>query len=101
MLEQVFRDEWGRVLASLVGFLGDIELAEDVAQEAFAVAAARWPREGTPPNPGAWLTITARNRAIDRIRRERTLAAKARLLDVPRPWRTRWRTRLSLTSDWS
>ena len=82
-LEQVFRDEWGRVLAGLVGYLGDFDLAEDAAQEAFATAAARWPEEGTPPNPGAWLTITARNRAIDRLRRDRTLAEKTRLLEVP------------------
>jgi RNA polymerase sigma factor (sigma-70 family) len=71
------------VLASLVGFLGDFDLAEEAAQEAFAVAAERWPREGVPANPGAWLTVTARNRAIDRIRRERTLAEKARQLEVP------------------
>jgi RNA polymerase sigma-70 factor (ECF subfamily) len=82
LLEQVFRDEWGRVLASLVGFLGDFDLAEEAAQEAFAVAAERWPRDGTPPNPGAWLTITARNRAIDRLRRDRVLAEKTRLLEV-------------------
>jgi RNA polymerase sigma-70 factor, ECF subfamily len=80
VLEQVFRDEWGRVLASLVGFLGDIELAEDAAQEAFATAAERWPRDGAPPNPTGWLITTARNRAIDRIRRERTLAAKTEQL---------------------
>jgi RNA polymerase sigma-70 factor (ECF subfamily) len=80
VLEQVFRDEWGRVLASLVGFLGDIELAEDAAQEAFAIAAERWPGGGTPANPAAWLITTARNRAIDRIRRERTLAAKTEQL---------------------
>jgi RNA polymerase sigma-70 factor (ECF subfamily) len=66
-----------------VGFLGDFDLAEEATQEAFAVAAERWPRDGTPPNPGAWLTITARNRAIDRLRRERTLAEKTRLLEVP------------------
>jgi RNA polymerase sigma-70 factor (ECF subfamily) len=83
MLEQVFRDEWGRVLAALIGFLGDFELAEEAAQDAFAVAAERWPREGTPANPRAWLVATARNRAIDRIRRDRTLAAKTRLLEVP------------------
>ena len=82
MLEQVFRDEWGRVLASLVGFLGDFDLAEEATQDAFAVAAERWPREGVPPNPGGWLVITARNRAIDRLRRERTLNAKTRLLEV-------------------
>lgn len=82
-LEPVFRDEWGRVLAGLVGFLGNFDLAEEAAQEAFAVAAGRWPREGTPTNPRAWLMTTARNRAIDRIRRERTLADKIRLLDLP------------------
>jgi RNA polymerase sigma-70 factor, ECF subfamily len=72
-------------LASLVGFLGDFDLAEEAAQEAFAIAAERWPRAGTPDNPGAWLVTTARNRAIDRLRRERALAAKTRLLDVPEP----------------
>jgi RNA polymerase sigma-70 factor (ECF subfamily) len=82
VLEQVFRDEWGRVLASLVGFLGDIELAEDAAQEAFATAAERWPRDGAPPNPTGWLITTARNRAVDRIRRERTLAAKTEQLGL-------------------
>jgi RNA polymerase sigma-70 factor (ECF subfamily) len=82
-IEQVFRDEWGRVLASLVGFLGDFDLAEEAAQEAFAIAAQRWARDGTPHNPGAWLVTTARNRAIDRLRRERTLAAKTPLLAEP------------------
>jgi RNA polymerase sigma-70 factor (ECF subfamily) len=72
------------VLAALIGFLGDFDLAEEAAQEAFAIAAERWPREGTPSNPGAWLLSTGRNRAIDRIRRERTLAVKTKLLDVPR-----------------
>ena len=83
LLEQVFREEWGRVLANLIGFLGDFDLAEEAAQEAFAIAAGRWPRTGEPVNPGAWLTTTARNRAIDRIRRDRTLVAKTRLLDLP------------------
>jgi RNA polymerase sigma-70 factor, ECF subfamily len=82
-LERSFRDEWGRVLATLIGFLGDFQLAEEAAQEAFAAAAERWPRDGTPSNPRAWLVTTARNRAIDRIRRDRTLAEKTRLLDVP------------------
>jgi len=85
LLERVFRDEWGRVLASLVGFLGDFDLAEESAQEAFAVAAERWPRDGAPASPGAWLVTTARNRAIDRIRRDRTLAEKTRLLEIPEP----------------
>jgi RNA polymerase sigma-70 factor, ECF subfamily len=82
-LDRVFRDEWGRVLATLIGFLGSFELAEEAAQEAFAIAAERWPREGTPDNPRAWLVTTARNRAIDRIRRDRTLVEKTKLLDVP------------------
>src|SRR6185437_10801259 len=82
-LEQAFRDEWGRVLASLIGFLGDVDLAEEAAQEAFPIAAERWPRDGTPDNPGAWLVTTARNRAINRIRRDRTLAEKTRLLQIP------------------
>jgi RNA polymerase sigma-70 factor (ECF subfamily) len=82
VLEQVFRDQWGQVLASLVGSLGDIELAEDVAQEAFAIAAQRWPRDGAPANPTGWLITTARNRAIDRIRRERTLTAKTEQLKL-------------------
>ena len=81
VLDSVFRRHWGRVVASLVGYLGDFELAEDAAQEAFAIAAERWPRQGTPENPVAWLITTARNRAIDRIRRERALAAKTRLLE--------------------
>ena len=81
-LEQTFRDEWGRVLANLIGFLGDFELAEEAAQEAFAVAAERWPRDGVPDSPRAWLVTTGRNRAIDRIRRERTLAAKTEQLEI-------------------
>ncbi len=76
LIEQVFREQWGRVLAALVGFLGDFDLAEEAAQEAFAIGGERWPRDGVPANPGAWLITTARNRAIDRIRRDRTLAAK-------------------------
>ncbi len=82
ILEQTFREQWGRVLAALIGFLGDFELAEEATQEAFAIAAERWPRDGAPANPGAWLVTTARNRAINRIRRDRTLAAKTRLLEV-------------------
>jgi RNA polymerase sigma-70 factor (ECF subfamily) len=82
-LDQVFRDQWGRVLAALIGYLGDFDLAEEAAQEAFAIAAERWPRDGIPTNPGVWLVTTGRNRAIDRIRRDRTLAAKTRLLQVP------------------
>jgi RNA polymerase sigma-70 factor (ECF subfamily) len=68
------------VLAAMVGFLGDVDLAEEATQEAFARAAERWPRDGPPANPTAWLVTTARNRAIDHVRRERMLAAKTRLL---------------------
>jgi RNA polymerase sigma-70 factor (ECF subfamily) len=81
-LDQVFRDQWGRVLAALIGFLGDFDLAEEATQEAFAIAAERWPRDGVPSSPASWLVTTARNRAVDRIRRERTLAAKTQQLDV-------------------
>jgi RNA polymerase sigma-70 factor (ECF subfamily) len=81
-LDHVFREQWGRVLAALIGFLGDFDLAEEAAQEAFAIASERWPRDGIPSSPGSWLVTTARNRAVDRIRRDRTLAAKTRLLEV-------------------
>ncbi len=81
-LEQVYREHWGRVLAATIGFLGDFDLAEEAAQDAFATAAERWPREGVPENPAAWLATTARNRAIDRVRRRRTLAEKTRLLEA-------------------
>lgn len=79
-LDRVFRDEWGRVLATLIGLLGEFDLAEEAAQEAFAVAADRWPRDGIPTHPRAWLLTTARNRATDRIRRDRVLTAKLALL---------------------
>jgi RNA polymerase sigma-70 factor, ECF subfamily len=68
------------VLACLIGYFGDFDLAEEATAEAFAVAARRWPSGGVPDNPGAWLVTTARNRAIDRLRRDRVLAAKLRLL---------------------
>ena len=71
-LEDVFRREVGRCTATLIRVLGDIELAEDAVADAFAIAAERWPVEGVPPNPGGWITTTARNRAIDRLRREST-----------------------------
>ena len=71
------------MLATLIGVLGDFDLAEDGAQEAFTIAAQRWDRDGPPGNPTAWLVTTARNRAIDRVRRERALAGKLRQLDVP------------------
>ena len=69
-VERIYREEYGRVVASLVRRLGDIDLAEDAAAEALLVALEKWPVDGVPPNPGGWLTTTAGNRAIDRIRRE-------------------------------
>jgi RNA polymerase sigma-70 factor, ECF subfamily len=69
-LDRIFREESARVVATLVRLFGDIGIAEEMAQDAFVVAAQRWPVEGLPPNPGGWLTTTARRRAIDRLRRE-------------------------------
>jgi len=71
-LDRVFRQESGRAVATLVRLLGDIDLAEEAVQEAFTVAAEKWPVTGLPPNPGGWITSTARHRAIDRLRREST-----------------------------
>jgi RNA polymerase sigma-70 factor, ECF subfamily len=80
VIEQAFRDHWARVLASLIGYFGDFDLAEEAAAEAFAIAARRWPSDGVPDNPAGWLVTTARHRAIDRLRRDRVLAAKLHLL---------------------
>jgi RNA polymerase sigma-70 factor, ECF subfamily len=85
ILEDVFREHWGRVLAAMVGFLGHMDVAEEAAQEAFAIAAERWPWDGEPANPVPWLITTARNRAINRIRRDHTLIAKTRLLQATEP----------------
>jgi RNA polymerase sigma-70 factor (ECF subfamily) len=67
---RIFREESGRSVAALIRLFGDIDVAEDAVQEAFAVALSRWPGDGLPPNPGGWITTTARNRAVDRLRRE-------------------------------
>jgi RNA polymerase sigma-70 factor (ECF subfamily) len=80
---RVFREESGRSVAALIRILGDIDLVEDAVQDAFAIALRRWPDEGLPPNPGGWITTTARNQAIDRLRREsrgRELLAEMALL---------------------
>jgi RNA polymerase sigma-70 factor, ECF subfamily len=76
-LERAFRDEWAQVVATLVGRLGDLQLAEDAAQEAFAAAAATWPRDGVPARPGAWLSVTAWRKALDHVRRDRLFAERA------------------------
>ncbi|MEU5261216.1 RNA polymerase sigma factor [Amycolatopsis sp. NPDC021455] len=86
-----FREEWGQVVATLIRITGDWDLAEECAQEAFALALRTWPRDGVPRRPGAWLTTAARNRATDRIRRETLGAAKLReaalvpIADEPEP----------------
>jgi RNA polymerase sigma-70 factor (ECF subfamily) len=67
---RIFREESGRSVATLIGVFGDLDLAEDAVQEAFAVALRKWPADGLPPNPGGWITTTARNRGLDRLRRE-------------------------------
>jgi RNA polymerase sigma-70 factor (ECF subfamily) len=69
-VERAYRESSGRAVATLVRLFGDIDLAEEAVQEAFAVAAERWPAEGAPPNPGGWIVTTARNKALDRLRRE-------------------------------
>ena len=75
-VERVFREEYGRLIASLVRRFGDIDIAQEAAGEALVAALERWPESGVPPNPGGWLTTTAGNRAIDRIRREKQRDAK-------------------------
>src|SRR5512140_3399492 len=75
-VERVFREEYGRLIASLVRRFGDIDVAEEAAGQALVTALERWPASGVPANPGGWLTTTAANRAIDRIRRENQRDAK-------------------------
>src|SRR5919197_3356804 len=86
-IARLFREESGRAVAALVRALRDVDLAEDAVQEAFVVALHRWPRDGLPANPAAWITAVARNRALDRLRRERRGAEKleelARTLPPP------------------
>jgi RNA polymerase sigma-70 factor (ECF subfamily) len=90
-VDRLFRHESGRAVATLIRVLGDFDLAEDAVQEAFLVALERWPADGVPENPGAWITRVARNKAIDRLRRERTLSEKRELvarleeMDAPEP----------------
>jgi RNA polymerase sigma-70 factor, ECF subfamily len=81
-VDAAYRDEWGQVVATLIGMTGDWDLAEDSAQDAFASALATWPRDGIPRRPGAWLTTAARNRANDRLRRDAAGLAKLRRLAV-------------------
>jgi RNA polymerase sigma-70 factor (ECF subfamily) len=80
VVDRLFREEQGRAVATLIRVLGDFDLAEEAVQDAFITALETWPTRGVPDNPGAWITTTARNRAIDRLRRRRVLAEKAELL---------------------
>lgn len=79
-VEAAWRLEWPKLVAALTRLVGDIDLAEDLAQDALVAALQEWPRQGVPPRPGAWLMVTARHRALDRLRRDRALAAKYALL---------------------
>jgi RNA polymerase sigma-70 factor (ECF subfamily) len=81
-IERAFREEAPAVLATLIRHVGDFQLAEDALQDAFAAAVATWPRDGVPASPGAWITTTARRRAIDRLRRDRSLADRVERLGV-------------------
>src|SRR3984885_4321120 len=69
-VEEVYRSDWGRIVATLIGLLGDFDLAEEYAQEAFAAALDQWPAAGVPESPRAWIVQTARHKAIDRFRRQ-------------------------------
>ena len=82
MVDRLFRRESGRAVATLIRILGDFDLAEEAVQEAFTTAVERWPRDGVPPNPGGWIVRTARNSAIDRLRREKRYAEKLRELEA-------------------
>jgi RNA polymerase sigma-70 factor (ECF subfamily) len=77
-ITRAHRSEWARVVATLAKRFGDLDIAEESASEAFATALERWPRDGVPPNPGAWLITTATRKAIDRVRRENKRDAKYR-----------------------
>ena len=81
-VEAVFREEWGRLLAALVRQVGDLDLAEEVASDAVATALQRWPVDGVPNRPAAWLLTVARRRAVDVLRRDRAYAARLALLQV-------------------
>jgi len=80
LVETLYRTEWGRIVATLIGVLGDFDLAEDVAQEAFAAAVAQWPETGVPEFPRAWIIQTARHKAVDRLRRSASYTAKLQVM---------------------
>ncbi|MGO9955589.1 MAG: hypothetical protein ACLP50_06330 [Solirubrobacteraceae bacterium] len=92
MIEEAFREQWSRVLACLVGFPGDFDLAEEACQEAFAIAAERWPRDGAPANPLGWLVATARSRDRQSAanRGLRALSHPARIFVIQKVSLCRW-----------
>ena len=87
--EKVFLEEYGRVFASLVGYFRDFSVAEEAIQDAFVVAIGRWPTEGLPENPAAWITTTAKRKARDDRRRERVWGPEVRCSVQPRRYRGR------------
>ena len=86
IVEQTFREESGRVIAALMSHLGDLELAQDALQDALITALERWPQHGLPANPGAWITTTAKNKAIDRLRRDINFAKKTQIIGALAEW---------------
>ena len=85
-IEKTFREESGRVIAALMSYLGDLELAQDALQDALIVALERWPLDGLPDNPGAWLTTAAKRKAIDRVRRDINFAKKTNIIGALAEW---------------
>ncbi len=85
-IEKTFREESGRVIAALMSHLGDLELAQDALQDALIVALERWPKDGLPDNPGAWLTTAAKRKAIDRLRRDINFAKKTQIIGALAEW---------------
>ena len=96
-IERAYRESSGRAVATLARVFGDIDLAEDAVQEAFVAASERWPATGVPPNPGGWIVTTARNKALDRLRRESSRSGReaeaVRMLADAEPPRGRTRAR--------
>src|SRR5438045_8484123 len=82
VVEEVYRSDWGRIVATLIGLVGDFDVAEEAAQEAFATAVDQWPASGIPDYPRAWIIQTARHKAIDRIRRRVRFAEKMPTYDA-------------------
>ena len=86
IVDRTFRRESGRAVATLIRVIGDFDAAEEAVQEAFLTAIERWPRDGVPANPGAWITQVARNNAIDKLRRDRNLRDKTSILEGLEEW---------------